>query len=101
MKNNKIHLVNITSGFDLKNKFSTIKEKSNYIFDISSLEKKTQDIIKEKLITFGKLLNKNNCSFVIVSKHLKTFDVNIVPTKEEAYDIIELEEIERDILKNE
>ncbi len=40
MKNNKIHLVNITSGFDLKNKFSTIKEKSNYIFDISSLEKK-------------------------------------------------------------
>ena len=101
MKNNKIRLVNITSGFDLKNKFSTIKEKSNYIFDISSLEKKTQDIIKEKLINFGKLLNKNNCSFAIVSKHLKTIDVNIVPTREEAYDIIELEEIERDILKNE
>jgi hypothetical protein len=25
---------------------------------------------------------------------------NIVPTQEEAYDIIELEEIERDLLKN-
>ena len=27
-------------------------------------------------------------------------DFNIVPTVEEAYDIIELEEIERDLLKN-
>ena len=40
---------------------------SNYIFDISTLDKKSQDLIKEKLITFGKLLIKNNCSFAIVS----------------------------------
>ena len=86
--------------FVLENILAVDDSLSNYIFDISTLDKKSQDLIKEKLITFGKLLIKNNCSFAIVSNYLNMIDFNIVPTVEEAYDIIELEEIERDLLKN-
>ena len=100
MKTKKTQLIKITSDFVKENFLAINDSQSNYIFDISTLDKKSQNLIKEKLITFGKLLIKNNCSFVIVSDHLNMIDFNIVPTKEEAYDIIELEEIERDLLKN-
>ena len=100
MKTKKTQLIKITPDFVKENFLVIDDSQSNYIFDISTLDKKSQNLIKEKLITFGKLLIKNNCSFAIVSEHLNMIDFNIVPTKEEAYDIIELEEIERDLLKN-
>ena len=100
MKTKKTQLIKITSDFVKENFLAVDDSHSNYIFDISTLDKKSQNLIKEKLITFGKLLIENNCSFVIVSNHLNMIDVNIVPTQVEAYDIIELEEIERDLLKN-
>ena len=100
MKTKKTQLIKITSDSFKENILGVDDSLSNYIFDISTLDKKSQDLIKEKLITFGKLLIKNNCSFVIVSNYLNMIDFNIVPTVEEAYDIIELEEIERDLLKN-
>ena len=100
MKTKKTQLIKITSDF-VKENFLTVDDfHSNYIFDISTLDLSSQNLIKEKLITFGKLLIKNNCSFAIVSDHLNMIDFNIVPTQEEAYDIIEMEEIERDLLKN-
>ena len=100
MKTKKTQLIKITSDFVKENFLAVDDSHSNYIFDISTLEKKSQNLIKEKLITFGNLLIKNNCSFAIVSDHLNMVDFNTVPTIEEAYDIIELEEIERDLLKN-
>ena len=100
MKTQKTQLIKITSNSVKEYTLAVDRSNSNYIFDISKLDKKSQNAIKEKLITFGKLLIKNNYSFVIVSNYLNMIDFNIVPTLEEAYDIIELEEIERDLLKN-
>ena len=100
MKTKKTKLIKITSDY-VKEKISYTEDSNmNYIFDISTLEKKSQKLIKEKLINFGKLVIKNNCSFAIVSNHLNMIDFNVVPTLEEAYDLIELEEIEKDLLKN-
>ena len=44
------------------------------------------------------LSKKNKKSLVVVSSDLIDKQVNVVPTLSEAYDIIELEEIERDLL---
>ena len=100
MKIKKTQLIKITSDSAKKNVLTINDSNSNYIFDITSLDNESQNLIKEKLIKFGKILIKNNCSFVIVSNHINMIDFNIVPTLEEAYDLIELEEIERDLMKN-
>ena len=67
----------------------------NIIIDLTSL----MDInfLKDlrKLSNFSK---KNKKSLVIVSSDLSCDQVNVVPTLSEAYDLIELEEIERDLL---
>ncbi len=75
-------------------------EKTNLIIDISGYENLS---IKE-ILTFlplAKLHKKHKKSFVLV---VSDFDYNkapssltIVPTKQEAHDIIEMEEIERDL----
>ena len=57
--------------------------------DISSLT---------KIYNLLDLLKKNKKSLVVVSSDLIDKQVNVVPTISEAYDIIELEEIERDLL---
>jgi len=100
MKIKKTQLIKITSDSSKKNVLTINDSNSNYIFDITTLDNESQNLIKEKLIKFGKILIKNNCSFVIVSNHLNMIDFNIVPTLDEAYDLIELEEIERDLMKN-
>ena len=51
-----------------------------------------------KIYNLLDLLKKNKKSLVVVSSHLIDKQVNVVPTLSEAYDIIELEEIERDLL---
>jgi hypothetical protein len=51
-----------------------------------------------KIYNLLDLLKKNKKSLVVVSSNLIDKQVNIVPTLPEAYDIIELEEIERDLL---
>ena len=73
---------------------------SNVILDISSyLSLKTKDL--NIFLPYVKSLKTKNKSFVIV---IDDFDftkastkINIVPTLQEAFDIIELEEIERDL----
>ena len=57
--------------------------------DISSLT---------KIYNLLDLLKKNKKSLVVVSSDLIDKQINVVPTLSEAYDIIELEEIERDLL---
>ncbi len=51
-----------------------------------------------KIYNLLDLLKKNKKSLVVVSSNLIDKQVNVVPTLPEAYDIIELEEIERDLL---
>jgi hypothetical protein len=51
-----------------------------------------------KIYNLLDLLKKNKKSLVVVSSYLIDKEVNVVPTLSEAYDIIELEEIERDLL---
>jgi hypothetical protein len=75
-------------------------ENQNIILDIShyrALKPKDLNIF----FSFAKKTNKNKKSFVIV---ILDFDfnkasekINIVPTIQEAFDIIEMEEIERDL----
>jgi len=51
-----------------------------------------------KIYNLLDLLKKNKKSLVVVSSDLIDKQVIVVPTLSEAYDIIELEEIERDLL---
>ena len=51
--------------------------------------------ISNKLLIFGADVVKQGGSFVIVSKIVISNNFNIVATIQEAYDFIELEEIER------
>jgi hypothetical protein len=51
-----------------------------------------------KIYNLLDLLKKNKKSLVVVSSYLIDKQLNVVPTLSEAYDIIELEEIERDLL---
>ena len=73
---------------------------SNIILDISNYNKlKPKDL--NGFVSFAKVQNANKKSFVIVISDFdftKTSDkINIVPTIQEAFDVIEIEEIERDL----
>ena len=73
---------------------------SNIILDISNFQKlKPKDL--NGFVSFVKIQNANKKSFVIVISDFdftKTSDkINIVPTIQEAFDVIEIEEIERDL----
>lgn len=67
----------------------------NFIINLDNLN----DInFLTKIYKLLNLLKKNKKSLVVVSSDLIDKQVNVVPTLLEAYDIIELEEIERDLL---
>ncbi len=75
-------------------------EKDNILIDISNFENLAiKDI--NGFLPLIKQHAKNKHSFVIVASGIdfnKVSDkINIVPTLQEAYDIIEMEEIERDL----
>ncbi len=75
-------------------------ENQNIILDISNFKTlKPKDL--NIFFSFAKTSKKNKNSFVIV---ISDFDfnkisekINVVPTIQEAFDIIEMEEIERDL----
>jgi hypothetical protein len=48
-----------------------------------------------KSINFKKIFNTHNKSVVFISSSLKIEELVIVPTKQEAIDVIQIEEIER------
>ena len=75
-------------------------EKQHLIIDLSTFEALTNKQV-ESLLSLSKIHKKSKKSFVIVTKN---FDFNavsdklsIVPTIAEAQDIIEMENIERDL----
>jgi len=53
--------------------------------------------IKNKFIIFANSISKMNGSFVIVCEFSFEEELNIVPTLQEAYDYIEMDEMERQL----
>ena len=70
---------------------------TNFIADMSDVTAEVIDLIKNNLITFGQSIDSKKGSFVIVSTHQFDENLNIVPTMQEAFDYIEMEEIERQL----
>ena len=87
----KIGEENDSLDLDLK---SNIK---HFIADLSGVSVEVANSIKNKLITFGNSISDINGSFVIVSEFSFDETLTIVPTLQEAYDYIEMEEIERQL----
>tara|TARA_E500000331_G_C16880547_1_gene550258 strand:+ start:343 stop:642 length:300 start_codon:yes stop_codon:yes gene_type:complete len=72
-------------------------EIKHFIADLRSVERGVAESAKEKFINFGESISKNNGSFVIVCEFSFDENLTIVPTLQEAYDFIEIEEIERQL----
>ena len=79
------------------NKIDVDSNVRNFIADLTSVSSETIKLVKDKFITFEKNIKKMNGSFVIVSDINFNNDLIIVPTIQEAYDYIELEEIEKQL----
>ena len=97
-----MNIVEETLVFKLShdNDFSNIEINSgvrHFIADVRNTEVDVLNSIKDKFITFGSSISKINGSFVIVSRFSFSDDLTIVPTLQEAYDYIEMEEIERQL----
>ena len=80
--------------FDNLNITTEIK---NFIADLSGVSSVVADSIKDKFITFDASISKMKGSFVIVCDFSFEENLTIVPTLQEAYDYIEMEEMERQL----
>jgi hypothetical protein len=83
-----------------KNDFSKLnisKEVKNFIADLTDVQSIVYELLIDKFITFGKITYANKGSFVIVSNTSFSDELNIVPTIQEAYDFIDMEDIERQL----
>jgi len=69
----------------------------NFVADMLDVNSEVIHLIKNNLIKFGESIYKRKGSFVVVSKVSFDDDLNIVPTIQEAFDFIEMEEIERQL----
>ena len=68
-----------------------------FIADLRGVSKEVAESITNKFITFGKSISAINGSFVVVCDFSFDENLTIVPTLQEAYDYIEMEEIERQL----
>ena len=82
------------NNFDNLNITTEIK---NFIADLSGVSSVVAESIKDKFSTFDASISKMNGSFVIVCDFSFDDNVTIVPTLQEAYDYIEMEEMERQL----
>ena len=69
----------------------------NFIADLTDINKEVYELLIDKFIKFGEIIYANKGSFVIVSNISFDENLNIVPTLQEAYDFIDMEEIERQL----
>ena len=69
----------------------------NFIADLKGVDLATINKIKDKFVTFDKSISNKKGSFVIVCEFSFDNELTIVPTLQEAYDYIEMEEIERQL----
>ena len=82
------------NSFDDLNITTEIK---HFIADLRGVTPFVAEAVKEKFITFGQSISKIKGSFIIVCEFSFNDDLIIVPTLQEAYDYIEMEEIERQL----
>jgi hypothetical protein len=91
---------NFDAFFEVLSKQLTDFKAQNLIIDLSGNSKVTNSSIKQ-FVTISKLHKKNKKSFVIVANAIGFTSVpvslTVVPTLLEANDIIEMEDIERDL----
>ena len=83
-----------------KNDFSKLNASQNiknFIADLSTLKNGMHKILIKNFTKFEKYVSANNGSFVIVSNVNFDDHLNIVPTLQEAYDFIDMEEMERQL----
>jgi len=83
----------------LENDYETLK-KDNIVINLFSLEKISSNQVNE-FLRISNDHKENGRSFVIVTNKVSYEEVSekitLVPTLQEAYDLIEMEEIERDL----
>lgn len=82
------------------NNFSELNitsEIKNFIADLRGVNLDVAERIKDKFITFASSVSKMNGSFVIICEFSFDEELTIVPTLQEAYDYIEMDEMERQL----
>ena len=82
------------------NNFSHLKittEIKHFIADLRGVSVEVAENIKNKFITFANSVSAMNGSFVIVCEFSFDDDLTIVPTLQEAYDYIEMDEMARQL----
>ena len=72
-------------------------EIKHFIADLRGVTPKVAENIKDKFIIFANSISKMNGSFIIVCEFSFDDDLTIVPTLQEAYDYIEMDEMERQL----
>ena len=78
-------------------KLNSSQNITNFIADLSTLKNGMHKLLINNFIKFGKYVRANKGSFVIVSNVNFDDNLNIVPTLQEAYDFIDMEEMERQL----
>ncbi|MGY8987008.1 MAG: hypothetical protein ACKVG7_00475 [Flavobacteriales bacterium] len=73
------------------------KDVKNFIADLTQVNEEIISLVKNNLIKFGHSIYSTKGSFVVVCNHEFDEDLNIVPTMQEAFDFIDMEEIERQL----
>ena len=69
----------------------------HFIADLRGVTPELAENIKNKFIIFANNISKMNGSFVIVCEFSFEEELTIVPTLQEAYDYIEMDEMERQL----
>jgi len=95
--NSNIKIFNIKNKDEFLLNFKSIKRNTTFNI-IITLNFNDFDNITEKLLELSNLSSQNNKSFVLVNSIFRNENICVAPTFKEAYDIIEIEEIERDLL---
>jgi hypothetical protein len=94
--NNNTLVFKISDKNDLS-KLNASQNIKNFIADLSTLKNGIHKLLINNFTKFEKYVNDNNGSFVIVSNVNFDDNLNIVPTLQEAYDFIDMEEMERQL----
>ena len=72
-------------------------EIKHFIADLRGVTPELAENIKNKFIIFANSISKMNGSFIIVCEFSFEEELTIVPTLQEAYDYIEMDEMERQL----
>ena len=95
--NSNIKIFNFKNKDEFLLNFKSIKRNTAYNI-IISLNFNDFDNITDRLFELSNLSSQNNKSFVLVNSIFHNENICVAPTVKEAHDIIEIEEIERDLL---